>query len=66
MDYQVCNGFRLVLARINANGVEGDFNLRFLDYIPENGLNWVGNCNELNAGKPVPRDRLERVYIGRC
>ena len=21
-----------------------------LDYIPEAGLTWVGNCNELNAG----------------
>ena len=21
-----------------------------LDYLPKNGLQWVGNCNELNAG----------------
>ncbi len=31
-------------------GVPGDYNLRFLDYIEEEPrLNWVGNCNELNA-----------------
>ncbi len=31
-------------------GVPGDYNLRFLDYIAENEkLNWIGNCNELNA-----------------
>lgn len=23
--------------------------LALLDYIPANGLRWVGNCNELNA-----------------
>ncbi|KAG8879872.1 Pyruvate decarboxylase 1 [Tulasnella sp. 332] len=31
------------------HGVPGDFNLVALDYIPKAGLNWVGNCNELNA-----------------
>ena len=31
-------------------GLPGDYNLRFLDYIIEDKeLNWVGNCNELNA-----------------
>lgn len=33
------------------HGVPGDFNLVALDYIPKCGLNWVGNCNELNAGE---------------
>ncbi len=28
----------------------GDYNLEALDYLPECGLHWVGNCNELNAG----------------
>ncbi|KAL9128367.1 MAG: hypothetical protein Q9217_002946 [Psora testacea] len=32
------------------HGVPGDYNLVALDYIPKNGLYWVGNCNELNAG----------------
>ncbi|KAL3484622.1 thiamine diphosphate-binding protein [Aspergillus germanicus] len=31
-------------------GVPGDYNLAALDYIPKAGLEWVGNCNELNAG----------------
>lgn len=31
------------------HGVPGDFNLVALDYVPKVGLNWVGNCNELNA-----------------
>ncbi len=31
-------------------GVPGDYNLRFLDFIEEsNELEWIGNCNELNA-----------------
>ena len=31
-------------------GVPGDYNLAFLDKIVRfDGLNWVGNCNELNA-----------------
>jgi pyruvate decarboxylase len=29
----------------------GDYNLAALDYIPKCGLDWVGNCNELNAGE---------------
>ncbi|KAF2466555.1 pyruvate decarboxylase [Lindgomyces ingoldianus] len=32
------------------HGLPGDYNLVALDYIPKAGLNWVGNCNELNAG----------------
>lgn len=28
----------------------GDYNLQALDYLPKCGLEWVGNCNELNAG----------------
>ncbi|KAI9799181.1 MAG: Pyruvate decarboxylase 1 [Piccolia ochrophora] len=32
------------------HGVPGDYNLVALDYVPKNGLQWVGNCNELNAG----------------
>ena len=31
-------------------GVPGDYNLRFLDFIEESrDLEWIGNCNELNA-----------------
>ncbi|GAA5966031.1 hypothetical protein JCM8115_004804 [Rhodotorula mucilaginosa] len=31
-------------------GVPGDFNLTFLDLVEEHkGIQWVGNCNELNA-----------------
>ncbi len=32
------------------HGVPGDYNLTALDYIEPAGLDWVGNCNELNAG----------------
>ena len=32
------------------HGVPGDYNLTTLDYIEPAGLDWVGNCNELNAG----------------
>ncbi|MCJ1312150.1 Pyruvate decarboxylase 1 [Agyrium rufum] len=32
------------------HGLPGDYNLVALDYIPKHGLEWVGNCNELNAG----------------
>ncbi|OJD13840.1 pyruvate decarboxylase [Emergomyces pasteurianus Ep9510] len=32
------------------HGLPGDYNLVALDYLPECGLQWVGNCNELNAG----------------
>ena len=34
----------------SVHGVPGDFNLVALDYLPDCGLSWVGNCNELNAG----------------
>ncbi|KAK6345707.1 Pyruvate decarboxylase 1 [Orbilia javanica] len=34
----------------SVHGVPGDFNLAALDYLGPAGLNWVGNCNELNAG----------------
>lgn len=30
-------------------GVPGDFNLRLLDYVEPSGLQWIGNCNELNG-----------------
>ncbi|KAF4456868.1 hypothetical protein F53441_1079 [Fusarium austroafricanum] len=30
-------------------GVPGDYNLKLLDFIKPAGLNWIGNCNELNA-----------------
>ena len=32
------------------HGVPGDYNLALLDYVSPQGLRWVGNCNELNAG----------------
>ncbi|CEL00835.1 Putative Thiamine pyrophosphate-requiring enzyme [Aspergillus calidoustus] len=31
-------------------GVPGDYNLTLLDHVVPSGLNWIGNCNELNAG----------------
>jgi pyruvate decarboxylase len=31
------------------HGLPGDFNLVLLDLLPDAGLYWVGNCNELNA-----------------
>ncbi|KAF4448424.1 hypothetical protein F53441_8147 [Fusarium austroafricanum] len=31
-------------------GVPGDFTLRALDHLPKSGLQFVGCCNELNAG----------------
>lgn len=34
----------------SVHGVPGDFNLVALDYLEPAGLDWVGNCNELNAG----------------
>lgn len=42
---------RLYQAGVRAvHGVPGDYNLTALDYIVPAGLEWVGNCNELNAG----------------
>lgn len=35
----------------SVHGVPGDYNLVALDYIDKAGLKWVGNVNELNAGK---------------
>lgn len=35
----------------SVHGLPGDYNLVALDYIPKLGLKWVGNVNELNAGK---------------
>lgn len=35
----------------SVHGLPGDYNLISLDYIPECGLKWVGNVNELNAGE---------------
>lgn len=35
----------------SVHGLPGDYNLASLDYVPECGLRWVGNVNELNAGK---------------
>lgn len=35
------------------HGVPGDFNLVALDYVEPCGINWVGNCNELNAGRVI-------------
>jgi pyruvate decarboxylase len=35
----------------SVHGVPGDYNLVALDYVPKAGLRWVGNVNELNAGR---------------
>lgn len=32
------------------HGLPGDFSLRLLDFVESSGVQWVGNCNELNAG----------------
>jgi pyruvate decarboxylase len=37
----------------SVHGIPGDYNLTTLDYIPQCGLKWVGNVNELNAGMPT-------------
>lgn len=34
----------------SVHGVPGDYNLKALDFLKPAGLEWVGNCNELNAG----------------
>lgn len=34
----------------SVHGLPGDYNLVALDYLPNAGLKWVGNVNELNAG----------------
>ncbi|KAH7122641.1 thiamine diphosphate-binding protein [Dendryphion nanum] len=33
----------------SVHGVPGDYTLRFLDLLKPAGLQWIGNCNELNA-----------------
>lgn len=38
----------------SVHGVPGDYNLSALDYLSQADLKWVGNCNELNAGKFYP------------
>ena len=40
----------------SVHGVPGDYNLAALDYLPNANLAWVGNVNELNAG------RLSRLF----
>ena len=32
------------------HGLPGDYNLKALDFVAPSGLDWVGSCNELNAG----------------
>jgi pyruvate decarboxylase len=41
------------------HGVPGDYNLVALDYVEKTGLQWVGNCNELNAGTEASRHHLD-------
>lgn len=41
--------------------MQGDFNLALLDLLPDADLYWVGNCNELNAGKALPLNNSARV-----
>lgn len=41
------------------HGVPGDYNLAALDYLSKCDLNWVGNCNELNAGMSSYSDLLK-------
>ena len=33
----------------SVHGVPGDYFLKSLDYLKPAGLQWIGNCNELNA-----------------
>ncbi|EEH39861.1 pyruvate decarboxylase [Paracoccidioides lutzii Pb01] len=42
------------------HGLPGDYNLVALDYLPHCKLQWVGNCNELNAGYAA--DGYARVH----
>lgn len=37
----------------SVHGVPGDYNLVSLDYLPQADLDWVGDANELNAGKSI-------------
>ena len=34
----------------SVHGVPGDFTLKALDHLKASKLQWIGNCNELNAG----------------
>ena len=44
-------------------GVRGDSNLKFLDYVEDHPrIEWVGNCNELNASYAA--DGYARVREG--
>lgn len=46
------------------HGVPGDYNLVALDYLPDCGLHWVGNTNELNASMSRSLTRtLGRVVL---
>jgi len=45
----------------SVHGVPGDFNLVALDYVEKLGLKWVGNCNELNAGKVAESQRMASI-----
>lgn len=47
MEYLYCRLYQLGVRGVH--GVPGDFNLTLLDVLHEQGLYWVGNCNELNA-----------------
>lgn len=38
------------LGCLSCHGLPGDFSLRMLDFVHSSGVQWVGNCNELNAG----------------
>ena len=49
----------------SVHGVPGDYNLVALDYIPKVGMNWVGDCNELNAGKRPLRRSTPRLMTAR-
>ncbi|EJF63216.1 pyruvate decarboxylase [Dichomitus squalens LYAD-421 SS1] len=45
-------------------GVPGDFNLGFLDFVEDHPkIDWVGNCNELNAAYAA--DGYARVHDGK-
>ena len=45
-----------MFARLHQNsvhhihGVPGDYTLKALDHLSASGVEWIGNCNELNAG----------------
>lgn len=47
----------------SVHGVPGDYNLNLLDSISSEGLRWVGNCNELNAGENREIEQLNGVQM---